>query len=63
MAAETEVQPRAEVLRAQDVAELLRIPISTVHEWARSGALPSRKRGRHRLFIRSEIERWLLAED
>ena len=24
---------------------------------------PSRKRGKHRLFIRSEVERWILEED
>lgn len=52
-----------EVLRAKDVSEILHVPVSTVHEWARTGVLPSRKRGRHRLFIRVEIERWLVAED
>ena len=63
MARDTGAQSRAEVLRAQDVAELLRIPISTVHEWARNGVLPSRKRGRHRLYILAEIEDWLLSDD
>lgn len=53
----------SEVLRAPDVAALLHVPVSTIHEWARTGILPSRKRGRHRLFIRTEIERWLIAED
>src|SRR4051794_15323664 len=44
-----------DVLHAVDVSALLGIPVSTVHEWARAGALPSRKRGRHRLggFTRS----------
>jgi len=51
------------VMRAQDVAAMLNVPVSTVHEWARTGQLPSRKRGRHRLFIRAEIERWLIAAD
>lgn len=37
--------------------------MSTVHEWARSGMLPSRKRGKHRLFILGEIEDWVLADD
>lgn len=37
---------KADVLHARDVAELLTVPISTVHEWARTGRLPSRKRGR-----------------
>lgn len=61
--AETPTGTNAQVLRARDVAELLQVPISTVHEWARSGVLPSRKRGKHRLFIRSEVEQWLLADD
>lgn len=47
---------RSQVMRAGEVAELLRVPVSTIHEWARDGRLPSRKRGRHRLFIRSEVE-------
>jgi excisionase family DNA binding protein len=54
---------RADVLRAVDVADLLGLPLSTVHDWARQGRLPSRKRGRHRLFLRSEVEAWLLADD
>jgi excisionase family DNA binding protein len=52
-----------EVLRAPDVARLLHVPLSTVHEWARKGLLPSRKRGKHRLFIRGEVEQWLLDAD
>lgn len=54
---------RADVLRAQDVADLTGIPVSTVHEWARTDRIPSRKRGRHRLFLRAEVESWLLAQD
>lgn len=52
-----------EVLRAEDVSRILHVPVSTIYEWARTGALPSRKRGRHRLFIRAEIEHWLLLDD
>lgn len=54
---------RAQILRAPDVASLLQVPVSTVHEWARTGRLPSRKRGKHRLFIQTEIEAWILAPD
>jgi excisionase family DNA binding protein len=54
---------RADVMRAIDVAELLGLPLSTIHEWARQGRLPSRKRGRHRLFLRSEVEAWLMDDD
>ena len=55
---------RAEdVMRAGDVASLLHIPVSTVHDWARRGLIPSRKIGRHRLYIRREIEDLLLGRD
>lgn len=65
MSAETQQHPLTtqEVMRARDVSELLHVPVSTIHEWARTGVLPSRKRGRHRLFLRSEIERWIIASD
>jgi excisionase family DNA binding protein len=54
---------RADVMRAAEVAELLGVPTGTVYTWAREGVIPSRKRGRHRLFLRSEIEAWILAPD
>ncbi|HEX4187804.1 MAG TPA: helix-turn-helix domain-containing protein [Solirubrobacteraceae bacterium] len=63
IASATPVAPlRAEdVMRAAEVASLLHIPVSTVHDWARRGLLPSRKIGRHRLYIRQQIEALLLA--
>lgn len=54
---------RVQVMRAEQVAAMLGVPVSTIHEWARTGRIPSRKRGKHRLFIRAEIERWILADD
>lgn len=67
MAVDLDPEPRpltaSEVMRAPDVALLLHVPVSTVHDWARSGRLPSRKRGKHRLFLRPEIDRWLWRED
>jgi excisionase family DNA binding protein len=54
---------RADVLRAGDVAELLGVPKSTVEDWARRRAIPSRKRGRRRFYLRWEIEAWLTADD
>jgi excisionase family DNA binding protein len=50
----------ADVLTASEVAELLRVPKSTVEDWARRGVVPSRKIGRRRLYIRSRIEALLL---
>lgn len=53
----------ADVMTARDVAELLGIPKSTVEDWARRRVIPSRKRGRRRFFLRSEVEQWLRADD
>ena len=48
-------------MRAAEVASLLHIPVSTVHDWARRGLIPSRKIGRHRLYVRQQIEALLLS--
>ena len=53
----------ADVLCTGEVAELLHVPVSTVHDWARRGLLPSRKIGRRRLYIRQQIEAVLLGGD
>jgi excisionase family DNA binding protein len=53
----------ADVMTAAEVAALLRVPRSTVEDWARRGIVPSRKVGRRRLYIRSRIEALLLNED
>jgi excisionase family DNA binding protein len=52
----------ADVLTAAEVADILRVPKSTVEDWARRGIVPSRKVGRRRLYVRSKIE-GLLLED
>jgi excisionase family DNA binding protein len=54
---------RADVMRSSEVASLLGVPKSTVEDWARRGVLPSRKRGERRLYLRWEVEAWLIAED
>jgi excisionase family DNA binding protein len=45
-----------DVMSAGEVAELLHIPESTVNYLARRGTIPSRKLGRRRVYLRSEIE-------
>jgi excisionase family DNA binding protein len=50
----------ADVMKAAEVADLLRVPRSTVEDWARRGIVPSKKVGRRRLYIRSKIEALLL---
>jgi len=47
---------RSELMRAREVAELLDVPVSTVHEWGRNGTLPRVKLGRHVRFIRAHVE-------
>jgi len=49
------------LLTADDVAQLLAVPRSTVYEYARRlhGRLPSISVGRHRRFYRSDVESWL----
>jgi len=51
---------RSDLLTADEVALLLAVPVSTVRDWARRGLLPSRKLGRHRRFLRVEVERWVV---
>jgi excisionase family DNA binding protein len=46
-----------ELMTAQQVAALLLLPISTVMDYARRGVLPSIKLGKHRRFVRSQVER------
>jgi len=41
---------------ARQIAETLQMRVSTVEAYARRGLLPSVKLGRHRRFIRSEVE-------
>ncbi len=54
---------RADVMSAAEVGALLGVAKTTVEDWARRDVLPSRKRGRRRLFLRWEVEEWLILED
>lgn len=47
---------RDDVLGVREVAELLGLPRSTVHDLARRGLLPARRVGRRWLFVRDRIE-------
>lgn len=48
---------RDEVLTAAEVADLLKLPKSTVYELARRGVLPAARLGRTLRFVRSDVER------
>ncbi len=46
----------ADVLTARDVAGYLQLPLRSVHEYAARGELPSVMIGRHRRFLRSQLD-------
>lgn len=48
-----------QLLSAEDVAQWLKVPISTVRNKGASGEIPSVKIGRHRRYDRSEVQRWI----
>lgn len=48
-----------DILRVREAAQLLGFPVSTVYAYAKRGILPSRKLGRHVIFLRPELESWL----
>jgi excisionase family DNA binding protein len=50
---------RDEVMTAREVADLLRMPTSTVYELARRGELPARRLGRTWRFLRPRLEELL----
>jgi excisionase family DNA binding protein len=50
---------RDEVMTAREVADLLRMPTSTVYELARKGVLPARRLGRAWRLLRPRLEELL----
>ena len=52
----------ADVMDAQEVAELLHIPMSTVEDLARREEMPSQKVGKHRRYLRWQIEAFLIGD-
>lgn len=48
-----------ELMTAQEVAGLLQMRVSTIEAYARRGLLPSLKVGRHRRFLRFQVEQAL----
>lgn len=49
------------LLTADDAAELLRVPRSSVYELARSRRLPHVRVGRRILLVRSDLAEWVAA--
>jgi excisionase family DNA binding protein len=54
---------RADLMTAQELADLMAVPVSTVREWGRNGVLPRVKLGRHVRYIRSHVEAAILAAE
>lgn len=46
-------------MTAEEVAEYLRVRLSTVYEWAKKGKIPAARVGRLWRFQREEIETWV----
>jgi excisionase family DNA binding protein len=47
---------RDEVMTAREVSELLKMPVSTIHQLARRGELPASRLGRTWRFLRPRLE-------
>jgi excisionase family DNA binding protein len=47
---------RDEVMTAREVAELLKMPVSTIYQLARRGELPASRLGRTWRFLRPRLE-------
>lgn len=53
------VLTRDEVMTAREVADLLKMPVSTIYELARRGDLPASRLGRTWRFLRPRLEELL----
>jgi excisionase family DNA binding protein len=58
-AEETRTLTRDEVMTAREVAELLKMPVSTIYQLARRGELPASRLGRTWRFLRPRLEELL----
>lgn len=50
---------RDEVMTVREVADLLKMPVSTIYQLARRGELPARRLGRTWRFLRPRLEELL----
>jgi excisionase family DNA binding protein len=50
-----------ELMTVDQMADILQMRVSTIEDYARRGLLPSLKVGRHRRFIRSQVEEAIIA--
>ena len=50
---------QVQIMTIEDVAEYLRIPISSAYKLAQDGKIPGQKVGRHWRFHRDTLENWI----
>lgn len=48
-----------EIMTIEEVAEYLRVPVSSLYKLAQQGKIPASKVGRHWRFRRKFIDRWI----
>ncbi len=48
-----------EIMTIEEVAEYLRVPVSSLYKLAQQGKIPASKVGRHWRFRRQFIDRWI----
>jgi excisionase family DNA binding protein len=63
MPVDSKPNPSAAFLRAEEVASLLGVGVSTVRRWARKGVLKSIRPGKTWLFAVKEIESFLFRKE
>ena len=51
-----------DIMTIEDVAEYLRIPVSSVYKLAQSGKIPATKIGRHWRFYRPTLVSWFTSQ-
>jgi excisionase family DNA binding protein len=51
-----------EIMTVSDVADYLRIPVSSVYKLAQEGKIPGLKVGRHWRFHRGTLGKWIVSQ-
>lgn len=52
----------SDIMTIEEVAEYLRIPVSSVYKLAQEGKIPAQKVGRHWRFHRPTLTKWIARE-
>lgn len=56
------VDQASDIMTIEEVAEYLRIPVSSVYKLAQEGKIPAQKVGRHWRFHRPTLTKWIARE-